>query len=71
MLNFCKLNMAVLYNTLVKFIDSFFKNFYFSFYYYCFFFNFMLLLLFLFPGIPSRYMTGDCKFYVYTCKCLI
>ena len=47
--------MAVLYNILVKFIGSF------IFYYY----------YFLFPDISSRYMTGDCEFYVYTCKCLI
>ena len=26
---------------------------------------------FLFPGIATRYMAGDCEFYVYTCKCLI
>ena len=53
MLTFCKLNIAVLCNILVKFIVSFFFNFYFYFYYYCFF---------LFPGISSRYMTGDLNF---------
>ena len=53
--------MAVLYNILVKFIVSvFLKKIYF--YYYWFF---------LFPGISSRYMTGDYKFYIYTWKWLL
>ena len=30
-----------------------------------------IIIIILFPGISSRYMTGDCEFYVYTCKCLI
>ena len=54
MLTFFKLSMTVLYNILVKFIVSLFFNFYF---YYC---------CFLFPGISSRYMTGDCEFYMFT-----
>ena len=56
--------MAVLYNSLVKFIVSFF-------FLVLFLLLLLLLLLFSFPGILSRYMTGDCKFYVCTCKCLI
>ena len=58
--------MAVLYNSLVKFIVSFFFKFLFLLllFFFCFFYFFS------FPGILSRYMTGDCKFYVYTCKCL-
>ena len=66
MLTFCKLNIAVLYNILVKFIVSFFLNFNFNFYYYFFFL--FAFCCFLFPGISSRYMTADCKFYVYTCS---
>ena len=59
MLTFCKLNMAVLYNVLVKFIVL------------LIFIFIIIVFLLLFPGISSRCMTGDCKFYVYTCKCLI
>ena len=33
--------------------------------------KFIVYMFFLFPGLLSRYMTGDCKFYVNTCKCLI
>ena len=62
MLTFCKLNMAVLYNILVKFIVFFF-----------FFLIFVFIVIitvflffFKFPGISSRYMTGDFKFCVFT-----
>ena len=73
MLTFCKPNTSVLYNILVKFIFSFFLFlllllFLFLLLLFCFF---CFLFLFLFPGISSRFLTGDCKFYVYTCKCLI
>ena len=67
MLTFCKLNMAVLYNSLVKFIVSFFFIIVILF----FIIIVYLFIFFPFPGILSRYMTGDCKFYVYTCKYLI
>ena len=35
------------------------------------FFYIITIFIILFPSISSRYMPGDCEFYVYTCKCLI